>query len=1296
MTRRLLLTIVAFLCAAASTAAPAPWPQRRLIVAIWERRAPETQPGRDTYGVVQRTNREALLSLLYAGEHPLAGSQAERKITSIAIYPEGLPSHGAGTENLYTALGDTAPEHLGDTWLPEMLSIRGPNDGLSPVVFRSIPERDVLDQAIKVQITYPLVGLAGTQWPDESYGTPNQSATRAVSHPPLVTPFAIHDAASRVAAPNEPFTEVYLVWLHAGERNYAITIPQKMIERDYGLHAGDYYRASRALYSITPDVTHTRTGEIADGNLTVWRVRRLIENAEPIAPLLMVHGRPAAFEKRGSMLDVSMFPAAATRWLRTLTAARFAGEQWSIEYPDRRFRPVDAAVHLLRSGRTYPLPSPAAPVPLGKIILDANTARDTVEWNVADSLVADVRVEPVEALPEYLQRIAVPIPTPLRSPAAPITLAITTFPADVTKGILAAIGIGLLYWLYRTVGRFKKRSLTLHLRWDVPSVDEIELRGPNTEHAATVRLWLLDQGSYTPVRRRKLNVVLTMDAVITEVPLRNGATALSRFVRGDKLVTEIQLAVAPSRSPAGDGTRVKIQFDPGAVDFTRLRAGREISGAYSFDVKAAASGRYRALHEHASKRYRVTVQAFPPQYVVDGTLLDEIEHRGLFYDPKLSAAQTERRFEIGWASVENPPVPDGAALDIAVTGEVSATGRVFAGSDSHKVKAVAARRGAAVPEAGDVVIPNGGMERWDVYVTIPAGVDWDARTQWTISVDVVLPVRIAGSEVAVPETAHLECDWYPVNKNDFICIDLGTSATRLVVQGSDDPRYGFLPFPDGVRGELSGPEDLPAVCHIDGERVAFGLTAFHPDLDASGFRTSVKQRVIEDRDKAGDEIRTYLKAMLKTFYEPVVHDLSPDQPTVDLRQPRADGSVDIVQAMRGRRHLAVCSIPNEASLALRTSYETAVLETKLFRRVDVIREAEAVALDYVDRRHLLGGPAETLQILALDIGAGTSDAAIVTADLPRDYGEPSAAVIAAAGVPRAGGRVDRAIFDILAAAGAVEMRRDFSALDAATAARYLRQCEKIKKAMAPGAPPLPGVDFENRPATVDLKEIFDSPEYQKALYDIVDVPLKMLLGRLPVDSKAIPVSHLLLTGRGSLMQGVHDRFKQATETIRKANYTFENASGNPEMLKAAVSLGARSFARKQWASLRLSTERFPDRVMLLAVDEKSARPIVAVDAGDEYPRRSGIHREVRLDWTRWKRAAMIRTYLRPDARFGSDLHLDEDAIRQVLAGRQVGPYEGAYTLLRDLRRPTKRKNRDWFAVVDIDRNGEVSVREDAR
>jgi hypothetical protein len=1295
MTRQLPSMIV-FLCAAAATATAAPWQQRRLIVAIWERRAPETQPGKDTYGVVQRTNRETLLSLLYGDEHLLAGSAAERKITSIVIFPEGLPSHQPGTESLYTALGDTPPEHLGDTWLPEMLSIRGPTDGLSPVVFRSVPERDVLDRAIRDQITFPLVGLVGTGWPDESYGKPNQGATRAVSHPPLVTPFAIHKAASDVAAPNEPFTEVCLVWLHAGERNYAITIPQKMIERDYGLHAGDYYRASRALYSITPDVTHTQTGELANGNVTVWRVRRLIENAEPTAPLLVAHGRPAAFEKRGSMLDVSMFPAAVTRWLRRLTAARFAGQEWSVEYPDRRFRPIDAAVRLQRSGRTYPLPSPTAAVPIGTIVLDANTARDTVEWNVADSLVADVRVEPVERLPEYLQRIAVPIPTPLHSPAAPITIAITTFPADVTKGLLAAIGVVLLYWLYRAVGRFKKRSLTLHLRWDVPSIDEIKLRGPDTKHIATVRLWLLDQASYKPVRRRKLNVALTMDAVITEVPLREGAATLSRFVRDGELLTEIELALAPSRSPTGDGTPVQIRFDPSAVDFTRLRAGREISGAYSFDVNAVATGRYRALQEHASKRYRVVVQAFPPQYVVDGTVLDEIEHRGLFYDPKLSAKQTERRFDIGWTFVENPPVPDGAALDIVVTGEVSATGRVFAGSESHVVEAFAARRGTTVPEARDVVIPNGGRERWDVYVTIPAGVDWAAHTEWKIAVDVMLHVRVAGSDVAVPESVHLEFDWYPVNKNDFICIDLGTSASRLLVQGSDDSHYGFLPFPDSVRGELSGPEDLPAVCHIEGDHVTFGMQAFNIELDPRGFRTSLKQRLLEQRAESGDELRNYLEAMLRTFYEPAVHDAPPDQSVVDLRQPRPDGSVDIVPVMRGPRHLAMCSIPNEASLALRRSYEMAIRDTNLFRRVDVIREAEAVALDFVDRRHLLGGPAETLRILALDIGAGTSDAALVTADLPRDYGEPSAAVIAAAGVPRAGGRVDRAIFDILAAADRVQMRRDFPTLDAATAARYLRECERIKKAMAAGALSLPDVDFENRPADVDVDEVFASPEYQKALYDIIDVPLKILLGRLPINSEVIPVSHLLLTGRGSLMKGVRDRFLAATEAIRTAKYAFENASGNPEMLKAAVTLGARSFARKQWASLRLSTERFPDRVMLLAVDEKSARPIVAVDAGDEYPRQSGIHREVPLDWMRWTRAAVIRTYLRPDARFGSDLHLDEDAIRQVLGGRQVGPYAGAYTLLQELRRPTKRKNREWFAVVDINRNGEVSVREEAR
>ncbi|HEX6178892.1 MAG TPA: hypothetical protein VF057_11075, partial [Thermoanaerobaculia bacterium] len=391
-------------CFMAASASAADTPGRRLIVVIWERRAPQTENMFEDYGNVQRRNRETILSLLYDGKK-LAGENPFR--TSIAIFPEGMPRNEEATAESYGALTSAAPDELDQSWLPRMLSIGSPSDPLQPIYFLTTPAKIEMSNAIRRSITDPLTGVTALD-PDESSGRPVAGATRSVSHPPLVTPYALYHAANQLRLRDEPWSEVYVVWVHGGERNYAINIPQHAIRRDYGEHCAAYYRQSRAMYVMEPDETHSDSGELADGNITVWRVQRRIATQDPVAPALMSGREPASFDRRKATLDVSMLHPEIGARLREANISTVRFVRWRVEYPDSRLKPIDAVTTFHRSGLTYALPLPTDAIPIGELVDDATLKAGVLSFS--DSVDVKVRFDSAEPLPAHLQRIALRIP----------------------------------------------------------------------------------------------------------------------------------------------------------------------------------------------------------------------------------------------------------------------------------------------------------------------------------------------------------------------------------------------------------------------------------------------------------------------------------------------------------------------------------------------------------------------------------------------------------------------------------------------------------------------------------------------------------------------------------------------------------------------------------------------------------------------------------------------------------------------------------------------------------------------
>lgn len=1282
------------------------WPERRLVVVIWERRAPRTEAGQDDYGSVQQRNREVLLSLLYDGPDPLLG---EAQSSTLAIYPEGLDApaadDGGGTD--YGALRGASPSELGRVWIPAMLA---PLDGaVRSLIYAAAPDRATLDREIREAITRPLtsLGAAPTDIP-ESMGRPDDRMTRAVSHPPLVTPYALSDAVTRANRRNDLFSHVYVVWAHAGERNYAITIPQKSIARDYGPNAAEYYRASRGLYVLERDETHSNDGELADGNVILWRVRSRTAMQQPLAPVLLDGQRAAIIEERQPTLDLSMFPEDLGRALlrAQLTGTRSA--TWHVRYPDRRLAPIDVAAVFARSRRVVHLDRPDQPIQLGPWI-DGEIGRTSAGIALDDEVFLVARHRPRTDLPAYLAEIAILIPIELRSASAPIAVTVTAAPAWVTYSIFACVVAALAYAALRLFRRLRTRSLTVHVEWEEDGIDQFELLGPEVRRRVRCFVSLLDQTGFAPVRKR-IRTVLTSDEPITELPRRPGRALQSLIGPSGGETPERELSILPSRVPVRRNA-VEMLLDCAAIDYGRLAGGATLNGAHSFAVDVHHAARYRATRQHVTKRYEATVRAFHPEYSISAALHDEYVRWGFFFDPKPTESETEREQPLGHILIDNPPVASGVALAISFRPLVIA-GTIRGDGGEHAVRIRLYRRtgqGGAMAwdemtPTDSAVVGNGGRAELQAYVTFPVSTRWKTRRKWTISAKIAFEVTIAGNE-APPATRHapIEGEWYPVNRHSFACLDLGTSATRILVQGADTLAFGYVPFPATVRGDNGEPADLPAMAYVeDRDHPALGTEAVErllaSDAKPKFFLPSIKELLLREDDDAPGILKGYVRSVMDRFYAPVVAHSGAESRAELIRPDQHGLAGDFVSVERGPRHLVVMTTPNEVSPRVLRAYETAFDGTSAFLHPILLREAEAVALELIDRTDIARGRAQRLDILALDVGAGTSDAAIVTADVSRRE-QPSARVIAAGGVNAAGNAMDRAIFDVLAERPNVAMERDFSRLSSYQRYQYLHACELVKRAIAVDAESV-GVRFpphETQQLGRDvLTAVERSPQYAAALRRIVDDPVRMAMGRVPHDAVVKDIGAILITGRGSLIKGVKDSLRNVSAPVRAEGAVLLDSDGHSGRLKAAVSLGARSFARRYWSSLTLTGDVFGDRIFVIGYHHDGVDLRLLVESGTRY-RNGVIHAELVLPWDRWRSAIVVRTFLRSDDRYGPELLLGPEKCAQIAAGMPIEPFSvRPYTVLADLPRPRRHKERTWYAVVRIDHSETVHVVEEPR
>jgi hypothetical protein len=1281
------------------------WRDRRLIVVIWERRAPQTHGGTASYGTVQKVNRETVLGLLYDGRSPLV--TPERGDTAVAIYPEGLQS-AAASPGEYAALYSATAQQIAESWLPRMTAPTDGSEVVRSLHFAEAPERAQLDVSIRKWVTYPLVGLPARDtdfgWIDETSEPTVSPSRKAVSQPPLVTPWAIHDAATRMGTATKPFTEIYVIWVHGGERNYAVTIPRERIRGDYGAAAAQLYGHLWLLYAYRRDETRAIEGEFAGGNVALMRVvPRAVEQSAPAS--FIRDGRMlASYKEHARTLDLSMLgDSLARRQLQAFTA-RFRWPHWTGEVSPPGYQRLAGRYVLAGSGKTAGMTDTGAVADgvAGLAALAGNQVRG--RWVVDEEVYAEMmlRAPDVGRVPPYVDALRVDIPIRVRTPVAPLFISVTTVDPRYTYAIAMAAVTLIVYLVVNRRRKRKIRMLAPVVDWAGPGgMEVVQVEGPKSIHKTRCTTRLLDRSPFRPWSHR-LTATADVELAAGTIPCHPDKPLLRVSMADSGKPLQAAVTRANGRPPM----QIEVALNASAIDFARIEAGDTLADSFLLRIRCEdRKGRYAKVEHVEARRFELRIVAAKPTFQIRAELTDVADRFGIFADPLVTPLVLAETL-LGRFVLENPAPSGGVALDVtarllSVHGTVEdGSGRVVAQVPAFVAREIAVRRSSGA-EADDqhAVVANGKAVGFNAFIRLPKGSGWVAAPHWKLCLRTEWHLTSAG-QPEEKRTAGIEAWWHPVGRRSFVCLDLGTSATRILVQDDDPQAFGFLQFPANIRGADILPEDLPSTTFIDvgDDTVLFGSQAI---AHASNVRrpanlySSLKELMMQAPRDYTRHVELFIQSLLTTMYEPEVHHRDPEHQEVEVINPyKSAHDGGRISISRGARSMLIATIPNETPPAVTETYRKAVDATGLFRRFFAIREAEAAALWYAEECFSSGKLTRRprLRVLAVDIGAGTTDAALVDIEADR------LRVSTRGGGQFAGKHVDRAVHHALQRLKIVPEESPGSAFQEI---RRMREAEKVKIALGtdrPSAMYFNGAQGFIEIGRPQLDAISGSTEYQRALRDMIDETLAMLLGRVADPADAVRIDTLLLTGRGALIHGVIDRVKGF---LRKRNVTHAEIEINREnggtFLKAGVSLGARAFASGPWQSVTLSGDVFPDRIVFVAETSDGPAAIELVPAGVPFVGKRPIRATRPIDLREWHNGVIVRTFLRLDDRFGDDLRLTGEAMTAILRNAPVGGYRTrAYSSIGEISGHTDRPS---HLRVTITADGDVRyepLRSDAK
>jgi hypothetical protein len=821
----------------------------------------------------------------------------------------------------------------------------------------------------------------------------------------------------------------------------------------------------------------------------------------------------------------------------------------------------------------------------------------------------------------------------------------------IAAGVILA---GLVVLYVRVRHRFAPRALFASINFGNDR-DDVVIQGPGTTALTEARVTLLDRSGFRP---RRVHVPLSVELSEPQGNIvLTGRRALYSFAEsGNGAVARhspqrIQTTKRPAQTRNASAMPLQIRLHADALDYSRLTAGQELSGVYTLAVVAVdGSGAYEPFRQEFGRHFRLQIEASTPRPTIEIIPSEPVLRLGFFGDPEADRESLERPF--GRLIVRNPPLPKGVALDIEV--EVRETDCRVQGREGVAIEHFlhpnreSAGGGVAWSKDRDTAftVRNNGAAVYDIFLRLPHGSEWKSRDKWNIRFTANLSVSWVGGPSDHTESRSKTVSWMPVAARSFVCLDLGTSATRLLVQGQQDEKFGYMKFPADVLPYGWAPEDLPSTTWIDTERheVRFGTQALRAAIDSDSSRklhSSLKELMLSGSPHYTKLVELYIEKFLSSFYKPAIHDVDSNRPAADVVNPYTTGRPEI---WRGPRHVLIGTVPNEASRELVKTYEHAIERSGLFLRFLVMREAEAAAFGFIhDAAARRPHGDNAIKVLVVDVGAGSTDIALIEST-PKEL-----KVLSRSGVQVAGNHIDRAILRVLPNATAVSAA-DLAGATPDAEIRLLDQARALKAAMSAGQADVT-FDVGHSLYTIAASEmdaIHDSAEYQQAMREVIEEPLLMLLGRAARASAFDELDVLLLTGRGALMRGVRDHVDAALSRvgIRPRRVAFEKGA-NGTFLKAAVTMGARVFGLGPWPSMTLSTDTFADRVVFVAATSNGPRAVEVISPGQRFEREQ-VTGSVEIPFRDWSDAVLIRTCLRTDDTFGPDAELTQERMEAVL------------------------------------------------
>jgi hypothetical protein len=502
----------------------------------------------------------------------------------------------------------------------------------------------------------------------------------------------------------------------------------------------------------------------------------------------------------------------------------------------------------------------------------------------------------------------------------------------------------------------------------------------------------------------------------------------------------------------------------------------------------------------------------------------------------------------------------------------------------------------------------------------------------------------------------------------IVCLDFGTSATRMLLQDQGLDSWGYLPLGRLLaKGSDEDPANLPSNVFLAEDGVQFGnraeqsLAMWPAKKGPPPYIDSIKGLLLEGDERAAKSLERVVRGHFEQGYQPTVDAKN----GVAVLQDSASGQQVGVDLQPGERQQLVAMLPNDAAPLYANTMES-VLNDVFSGTVRMMREAEGVALWYGAEAFDLGlgvsrGGGEMLRILVIDVGAGTTDVALVEVHRPEARQVQQRAAqqrtrILSTGGARIGGRnVEEALFNAAAKLSKVEVSWDD--LDDSVRWRIRPRIERDKKALSLGRLKKT-LAFSRREIihgdlSVPYEEIVQHPIYRALLERMVREPLAVLVGRRAIEGIS-DVDRVVVSGRGAQ---TYDFMTTLTYILNSEFGISPNRIARVEQrfLKSAVTLGARLFSLGLCGDFVPSDLSFRNRILLLT--RQSSGVVTATELLP--PGRSFGGGAIVGDWTAiraWEAAVLIETWLRPNERERESAprwHLTPRGISAILRGEPL-------------------------------------------